>query len=127
MAEQGFAERMNALPKHVATRNVERFAWNNARALDGDVADAVRALKTEPGMDILVGGSGELVATLAHHDLVDEYRLLVFPIVVGSGRRLFGSGFGEQMLGLVDATVFDSGVIAQTYAPVRVAAAAAAT
>src|SRR5262249_3024025 len=84
-----FTDRMNSLPKFVASTTLdEPLAWNATR-LNGDAADYVAALKQQPGQDILVYGSGTLVDTLRQHDLVDEYRFMVYPLLLGSGKRLF--------------------------------------
>jgi dihydrofolate reductase len=117
--EQGFADRMNGLPKHVATRTLKTFTWNNSRALEGDIAEAVSSLKNEPGQDILVGGSAQLVQTLTQNDLVDEYRLMVFPVTVGKGKRLFSEQAAPKTFELAGVTPFASGVVVQSYRPKR--------
>ncbi len=101
--DAGFADKMNSMPKYVVSTTLETAAWNNSTVLRGDVADEVRQLKEEPGGDILVAGSGQLVRELQRHDLVDEYRLMVFPVVLGSGKRLFEDAMESQALRLVDA------------------------
>ena len=117
MAEQTgeYGAMMNGYPKYVASTTLERAEWN-ASLLKGDLAEEVAGLKRQPGRDILVFGSGRLVETLLRHDLVDEYRLLVFPVVLGRGRRLFPEGLGTT-LRLVEAKTFSSGVVALTYRP----------
>jgi dihydrofolate reductase len=113
--EQGFAERMNGLPKVVASTTLrEPLEWN-ATLLQGDFADAVRALKTQFERDILVFGSADLVGALVEHGLVDEYRLLVFPVVLGSGKRLFPDGVGVTDLQLVDTKTTSNGIAILTY------------
>jgi dihydrofolate reductase len=114
--ETGFANRMNNLPKYVASTTLGEVAWNNSRVIEGDVAAAVAELKRQPGGDILVYGSGTLVQMLMDHDLVDEYRLMVFPVVVGSGKRLFKEG-SDAALHLVDSTTTGTGVVILTYRP----------
>jgi dihydrofolate reductase len=110
----GFAARMNSLPKYVASTTLkEPLSWN-ATLLKGDIAKAVTALKQQPGQDILVMGSGELIGTLMQHDLVDEFRLLVFPVVVGKGKRLFKEGI-PATLKLVEAIPFSSGSVKLVY------------
>jgi dihydrofolate reductase len=116
--EQGFADRMNSLPKHVASTTLTDPTWN-ASVIEGDVADAVAKLKQESGQDLLLGGSFQLLDTLMQHDLVDEYRLLVHPIVVGSGRGLFDNTSAKAELELTGSQTFDGGVVALTYRPVR--------
>src|SRR5258705_10977188 len=90
--DEGFADRMNSLPKFVASTTLKDPGWQNSSVIEGDVAAEVARLKQEPGQDLLVAGSRELVQTLAQHDLVDEYRLLVYPIVLGSPNPLSGDG-----------------------------------
>jgi dihydrofolate reductase len=110
---------MNGYPKHVASRTLEEpLEWNNSTLIEGDVAEGVARLKQQDGKDILIFGSGELARTLMEHDLLDEYRLMVFPIVVGKGKRLFGD-VGETMaMRLVDTKpVGPDGVLILTYRP----------
>ena len=112
----GFADKMNGMPKHVVSSTLEELDWNNSSLLTGDVAEAVTALKQEEGGPILVAGSRTLVHALLEHDLVDEYRLMVFPVVLGSGRRLFPDDAADKTtLKLVDSKTFDSGVAVHTY------------
>lgn len=100
--EQGFADRMNGLPKYVVSTTLQEAAWNNSHIINGDVAEAVATLKQQPGQDILVAGSGQLVQTLMQHGLIDEYRLMIHPVILGGGKRLFGDGTGNSTLKLVD-------------------------
>lgn len=111
-----FGERMNSLPKFVASTTLDAVTWN-ASLITGDVAEEVTKLKQQPGQDLLIGGSGDLVHTLMQHNLIDEYRLLVHPIVLGSGKRLFTDGINTT-LRLVETKTFSSGVIALSYQPV---------
>lgn len=113
---QGFADKMNGLPKYVATRTLKTLEWNNSHVLQGDVAQAVAKLKQEVGRDILVAGSGQLIQTLMLHGLVDEYRLLVYPVVLGDGQRLFSAG-AHAKFELAGIHPFKSGVVAQRYRP----------
>lgn len=117
--ETGFADRMNSLPKYVVSTTLEEeeAVWNNSRVINENVAEEVSRLKQQPGQDILVHGSGELVNTLMPHDLIDEYRLMVFPIVLGSGKRLFRDGSDRSVLSLVETETFSSGVAVLTYQP----------
>ena len=87
--EAGFADKMNSMPKYVVSTTLERADWNNSTIISGNVADEVRMLKERVDGDILINGSGRLVRTLMEHGLIDEYRLMVFPIVLGGGKRLF--------------------------------------
>ncbi len=118
--EAGFADRMNGLPKYVASTTLEEpLEWNNSRLIKGNVAEEVSRLKQQPGQDILIYGSADLVRTLTRHDLVDEFRLMVHPVVVGSGKRLFEDGGGPKAMRLVDTKTFGSGVVVLTYRPAR--------
>jgi dihydrofolate reductase len=110
---------MNGYPKHVASRTLqEPLEWNNSTLIEGDVAEGVSKLKQQEGKDILVFGSGELARTLMEHDLIDEYRLMVFPIVVGKGKRLFGDTEETLAMELVDTKqVGPDGVLILTYRP----------
>jgi dihydrofolate reductase len=84
-----FADKFNGMPKYVVSTTMDEGEWNNSTVIKGDVADAVGRVKQETAGDILVNGSGQLVRTLMEHGLVDEYRLMVFPVVLGGGKRLF--------------------------------------
>jgi dihydrofolate reductase len=116
--EAGFADRMNSLPKYVVSTTLKELTWNNSHLITGNVAEEVAKLKQQPGQDILVAGSAALVQTLMQHDLVDEYRLLVHPVVLGGGKRLFPDG-SKNTLKLVEARAFGSGIVALSYQLVR--------
>jgi len=111
-----FADRMNSLPKYVASTTLKQVEWNNSTLIK-NVAEDVAKLKQEAGEDIVVSGSGGLVQTLMHHDLVDEYQLMVFPIVLGSGKRLFQDASDTKGLKLAASKTFRSGVVVLTYEP----------
>jgi dihydrofolate reductase len=113
----GFGERMNGLPKYVASSTLSDAdaTWSDTTVLRGDVAAQVAELKAEPGGDLLVQGSGQLARTLMDHGLVDEFHLMVFPVVVGQGKRLFGEGQDVSPLSLVDATTLGGGIVLLTY------------
>ena len=117
--EQGFADRMNGLPKFVVSTSLTEVEWNNSSLIEDNVAEEVSRLKEQPGQDILIYGSGDLVRTLMEHDLIDEYRLMVFPIVLGSGKRLFGDGTDKTSLKLADTGTTTAGVVILTYRPAR--------
>lgn len=112
-----FADKINAMPKYVASTTARELAWSNSTVLDGDIVDAVSKLRRRDGGDVLVAGSRTLVHTLMEHDLVDEYRLMVFPVVLGSGKRLFPDTPRKRPLRLVDTRAFPNGVVVQTYRP----------
>lgn len=112
------ADFMNSVPKHVATTTLGELTWQHSRLLLGHTAEAVRALKAQDGGDLLVYGSATLVATLMEHDLVDLYRLLVYPLVLGEGRRLFGEGHSAR-LKLTESRPLPKGVHLLCYEPDR--------
>jgi dihydrofolate reductase len=115
--EQVIAEPLNKLPKYVASRNLsEPLAWENSHLLTGDVPDAVAALKREDGKDLQVVGSPAFAQTLIEHDLVDEYRLMIDPVVIGTGKRLLRKNGGFRPLQLVEGIVTSAGAILATYA-----------
>jgi dihydrofolate reductase len=117
MTEEGdFGQRMNSLPKYVATNTLQALEWN-ARAIEGDVVEMLA--KEQPGGDLLIYGSADLVGTLMAHDLIDEYRLIVYPTVVGKGRRLFPEGASAPTLQLANTVTFSTGAVSLVYQPVR--------
>jgi len=109
------AAKLNGMPKYVASRTLEKVTWNNSTLIEGDVAEAVAELKKQPGGAIQVTGSGDLIQTLMEHDLVDEYQLWVFPVVLGEGKRLFAGGAVPAALKLADTKISSTGVTIQTY------------
>ena len=111
------ATKLNALPKYVASTTMASLEWHNSTLLGGDVAADVAKLKTEPGDELQVHGSGGLAQTLVEHDLVDEYRLLYFPVHLGSGKKLFRDGLKPAALRLVDIKTTGAGLIIATYTP----------
>ena len=117
--EAGFADRMNNLPKYVVSTTLERPEWNNTQVIKGNVQEAVSALKQADGLAILVAGSSQLVHTLRQYDLVDEYRLMVHPVVLGGGVPLFRDGLGTTRLKLLSAQNLPKGIVVLTYAPDR--------
>jgi len=118
-AEQPLAEPLNTKPKYVASTTLsEPLEWRNSTVLEGDVAGAVAALKQqEDGGDLLVIGSPQLVQTLVGQDLVDEFRVMIDPLVVGGGKRLFGDDGALRRLRLLDSQVTTTGAILATWAP----------
>jgi dihydrofolate reductase len=110
-----FGEKMNGMPKFVVSRTLEHPEWNNTTVLRGDLPDEVRALKQQFAGDILVAGSAQLVQGLLEHDLVDEVRLMVFPVVLGSGKRLFGDTSDKKRMQLVDSKTVGEGVTILIY------------
>ncbi|HET9310459.1 MAG TPA: dihydrofolate reductase family protein [Actinomycetota bacterium] len=113
-----FVAVLNGLPKHVASTTLrEPLEWKGSTLLQGDVPAAVAALKEQPGGDLVVLGSGELVRTLMEHDLVDEFRLMIDPIVLGGGKRLFPEEGPVRPLRLVNSTTSGTGMLITTYVP----------
>jgi dihydrofolate reductase len=108
-----FGEKMNSMPKFVASTTLAKGDWN-ATIIKGDLATEVAKLKEQPGQDLLIYGSGDLVDELARHGLIDEYRFMVHPVIVGSGKRLF-NGETTTALRLVDTVTTDTGVVVATY------------
>jgi dihydrofolate reductase len=115
--EGEFADKFNNMPKYVVSSTLDEPEWNNSTVLKGDVAEEVAKLKQEQDGDIVVHGSARLVQTLIEHDLVDEFRLMVYPVVLGSGKRLFGETSDKKPLRLVDSKVVGDGVAILIYEP----------
>jgi dihydrofolate reductase len=114
-----WADRLNSLPKYVVSSTLEQARWSNATVLKGDVVDEVSKLKQEVDGDILVYASYQLGRTLIEHDLVDELRLVVFPVVLGAGERLFGETSDKKPLRLVETKTVGEGLPFLTYEMVR--------
>jgi dihydrofolate reductase len=116
--EGEFADKFNGMQKYVVSSTLGEPEWSNSRVIKGDVAGQVAKLREGEGGDLLVNGSGRLVETLVEHDLVDEYRLMVFPVLLGSGKRLFGATGAPKALRLVESKpVGSDGVVILTYRP----------
>jgi dihydrofolate reductase len=111
------ADKFNAMPKYVVSSTLKDPTWNNSSVLNGDVVQQVTALRKQPGGDIAVHGSAQLVQTLVKSDLVDELRLMVFPVLLGSGRRLFGETSAKKSLRLTDSRIVGDGIAILTYQP----------
>jgi dihydrofolate reductase len=116
--ENPVAAQMNGLSKYVVSRTLqEPLEWNDSTLINGDVAEEITKLKQLSGKDISISGSGALVQSLLQGDLLDELRLMVHPIVVGSGKRLFEERSAQKVLELVDSKTFSTGVVYLTYQP----------
>jgi dihydrofolate reductase len=114
-----FTALLNSVQKYVASTTLEEpLSWSNSTLLKGDAAEAVARLKAEPGQDLVVLGSGQLVQSLMARDLIDQYVLMIHPLVLGSGRRLFIDGGAYATLQLVDAKTTTTGVVIATYQPI---------
>jgi dihydrofolate reductase len=111
-----FADKFNGMPKYVASSTLEDPEWNNSTVLGGDLAQEVSRLRGEPGGDIVVHGSAQLAQFLIANDLVDELRLMVFPVVLGSGKRLFAAS-GKKPLKLASSQIVGGGVAILVYEP----------
>jgi dihydrofolate reductase len=106
---------LNRLPKYVASRTVDRVDWHNSTLIKGDVAQEVARLRAQPGRELQVHGSGELAQTLMQHGLIDEYRLWIYPVVLGDGRLLFRQGGMPSAFKLVEARTTGTGVVVHVY------------
>jgi dihydrofolate reductase len=115
--EGEFADKFNSMPKFVVSSTLEDPTWNNSTVLRGDVAEEAAKLRREEEGDIVVHGSARLVQTLLENDLVDELRLMVFPVVLGSGKRLFDATSDKKPLRLVDSKIVGDGVAILVYQP----------
>ena len=114
-----FGVRMNTMPKYVASSTLKNPTWTNTTVLTGDVAAAVRDLKQKPGRDLLLAGSGQLFNALLNDNLLDVIRLMVHPIVLGSGPRLFADDASRRELELVDVKRFSKGIVVLEYVPAK--------
>jgi dihydrofolate reductase len=115
--EGEFADLFNSMPKYVVSSTLQSPEWTNSTVLDGDLVEEVSKLRDGPDGDVVVHGSAQLVQTLIEHDLVDELRLMVFPVILGAGKRLFGDPGEKKTLRLVDSRVVGDGVLILTYQP----------
>ncbi len=111
------ARTLNAAKKHVASRTLKSLQWNNSSVLGGDIVSAITALKVQPGHDLQIIGSGNLIQTLQAASLIDEYNVWVYPVVLGRGKRLFENGARPCTLRLVASKVSTTGVVMSTYVP----------
>jgi len=111
------ADKLNSARKYVVSRTLDEVNWNNSTLVTGDVAQAIRNLKEQRGPELQVLGSGNLIQTLLKHDLIDEFRLWIFPITIGKGKRLFSDGTKPANLKLIDSKTSTTGVIIATYEP----------
>jgi dihydrofolate reductase len=111
------ATKFNSVRKHVVSRTLGRADWHNSTLVKGDVVDGIRRLKDEPGGELQVHGSGDLIQTLLQHDLIDEFRLWIFPLLLGTGKRLFAGGTVPARLELVETRTTSTGVVLQVLQP----------
>jgi dihydrofolate reductase len=113
--EHPVADRINSMAKYVASTTLKHLAWQNSHLIEGDVPEGVAKLKQQPGQDLIMYGCHDLMHSLLEHDLIDEYRLLVHPVVLGKGRSFLKDGVKRMALDLVDTTVIPPGVAILTY------------
>jgi dihydrofolate reductase len=112
-----FGVKMNTMPKYVVSSTLDKAEWSGSVLIKDDIAAEVRKLKEQPGGDLLLSGSAQLFNLLRQENLIDVYRLMVYPIVLGKGAKLFADGFGEQGLKLVSSTTLSTGVTVVEYEP----------
>jgi dihydrofolate reductase len=117
--EVGFADKFNSMPKYIVSSTLENPEWNNTTVLKGDPVEEVSKLRQRPGGDIVVHGSAQLVQTLLEHDLVDELRLMIYPVVLGTGKRLFDETSDKKRLRLTDSKTVGDGITICIYEPAR--------
>jgi dihydrofolate reductase len=110
-----FGVKMNTMPKYVVTSTLKQLDWTGSTRIDGNVEEEVRKLKAKPGGDLLLAGSGRLFNSLMHADLIDVYRFMVHPIVLGQGKRLFAEADRKQELKLVATKTFSKGIVVVEY------------
>lgn len=115
--DSGFADYINNTPKYVVSTTLETVEWQNSTLIKGNFRDEIINLKEQPGKDIAISGSATLVRSLLHEDLLDQLRLMLHPVVVGSGKRLFDGWSDQKPLKLVDSRTFTTGVEYLTYQP----------
>jgi dihydrofolate reductase len=115
--EVGFADKMNSMPKYVVSSTLDNADWTGSQLITGDIAEQVRNLKQEPGQDLLLAGSARLFNALKQENLIDLYRLMVYPVILGKGERLFADGADDKTLKLADTKSFGSGVLILEYEP----------
>jgi dihydrofolate reductase len=114
-----FGEKMNAMPKYVVSSTLERLDWSGSKLIKGDVAGEVRKLKDAPGGDLLLSGSAQLFKSMMEADLIDLYRLMVHPIVMGKGKRLFDGDGRKRVLDLASIKQFETGIVVLELLPAR--------
>jgi dihydrofolate reductase len=114
------ADKFNNHPKHVVSATLQKAEWNNSAIINGNVVEEIKKIKEQSGKNILVLGSYELVQTLMRENLVDEYKLYIYPLTLGTGKRLFEEGTIRQTLKLINTQVFSNGAIALVYQPEKI-------
>src|SRR5205809_1474550 len=112
-----FGVKMNTMPKYVVSSTLDKAEWSGAQLVRGDVAEEVRGLKAQPGQDLLLSGSGQLFNALARENLIDLYRFMLHPVLLGRGRRLFAEAGADRPLRLTNTRTFGSGIVILEYEP----------
>jgi dihydrofolate reductase len=115
--EAGFADKMNSMPKYVVSETLDKVEWPGSRLVKGDLGAEIRKLKQEPGQDLLLSGSAQLFNALMQENLIDLYRFMLHPIVLGNGKRLFAEGVQQRALRLKQTKTFSSGIVILEYEP----------
>jgi dihydrofolate reductase len=115
--EAGFADKMNSMTKYVVSSTLDNVEWSGSRLIKGNVSEEIRKLKQEPGQDLLVSGSAQLFNALMQENLIDLYRFMLHPVVLGKGSRLFAEGGNERVLDLTQTKAFKSGIVILEYEP----------
>jgi dihydrofolate reductase len=115
--EAGFADKMNSMPKYVVSSSLDTVEWTGSRLIKGDVAEEIRKLKQEPGQDLLLSGSAQLFNALMQENLIDLYRFMLHPVVLGNGKHLFTDGPEQKALDLTHTKTFRSGIVILEYEP----------
>lgn len=110
-----FGVKMNTMPKYVVTSTLKQLDWTGSKRIDGDVEEEVRKLKEQPGRDLLLAGSGQLFRALTRAGLIDVYRFMVHPVIIGSGKRLFTDDTPQRQLKLIDTRTFSKGIVVMEY------------
>lgn len=112
-----FGEKMNSMPKYVVSSTLDKVAWTGSKLITGNLLDEIRKLKNEPGQDLLLSGSGQLFNALAQKNMIDLYRFMVHPIILGNGKRLFADGVDRRVLTLTETKAFKAGIVVLEYVP----------
>ena len=112
-----FGEKMNTMPKYVVSSNLDKLEWTGSKLITGDLTEEIRKLKKQPGKDLLLSGSAQLFNALMRENLIDLYRFMLHPIVLGKGKRLFANDGGRNVLDLVETKRFSAGIVILEYTP----------
>jgi len=116
-----FGEKMNSMPKYVVSSTLDKVEWAGLKLITGNLLDEVRKLKKKPGQDVLLSGSAQLFNALAQENLIDLYRFMLHPIILGKGKRLFADGVERRVLALTDTKAFKAGIVVVEYVPAKTA------